>query len=146
MSDQVFFELVMHHALVCGNFYAEIEFNRAAKPVAMWPLSPRQVKAHVTPDGRLFYRYTPGGGKPVDLESWRVFHVPGFGFDGYEGYSVIQIARQSLGLTLASETFRASFFGNGTWPGLVMQHPKELSSGARERIEKNLRELSPRPR
>jgi HK97 family phage portal protein len=56
----------------------------------------------------------------------KVLHIPGLGFDGFTGYSVIAMARKSIGLSMALETFGALYFGQGTHPGVVVSHPGVL--------------------
>jgi len=58
-------------------------------------------------------------------------------FDGLRGYSVVSFARQSLGLSMAQEAFGASFFGNNAVPGGVIEHPGELDTKAKTRLEKD---------
>jgi HK97 family phage portal protein len=62
-----------------------------------------------------------------------MFHVPGLGFDGLVGYSVIQKARESMGLAAGDREGSApAFFGNGSRAGGVLKHPKSLSETAQE--------------
>jgi hypothetical protein len=76
----------------------------------------------------------------VVLPASKVFHLHGLGFDGVMGYSVIALARQSIGLGLATEKFGAEFFGNGLHPGGVAEHPGKLGPQARKNIQESLRE------
>jgi hypothetical protein len=46
--------------------------------------------------------------------------------------------RQSLGLSIAAERFGASLFGNFTFPGMAVEHPKQLSANAAERLKASL--------
>lgn len=46
-----------------------------------------------------------------------VLHVSGLGFDGLIGYSPIALAKNAIGMTLATENYGASFFKNGANPG-----------------------------
>ncbi|MEK9724929.1 MAG: phage portal protein, partial [Rhodospirillaceae bacterium] len=104
MTSLVFRETLQAHVLTWGNGYAEIQRDGAGRPVALWPLSPDRVTVERV--GReLVYRYpsaTPG--RPdVILPASDVLHVPGLGYDGLVGYSVIRQARESIGLGLATE-------------------------------------------
>jgi HK97 family phage portal protein len=134
----VFWQTLMAHVLTWGNGYAEIEWDRAGRPLSLSTILPNEMQACYGP--------TTIAGKPYHglHYSWRsgqatlhpsdVLHVPGLGFDGMKGYSVVSMARRSIGLGLAAETFGASFFGNGAWPGLVLEHPGTLSDGAQKRL------------
>src|SRR6187402_3264989 len=102
MTDVVFWETLVAHILTWGNAYAEIEFDRAMRPIGLWPITPDRVTPFLE-NGLLKYKVTGARSGVLDAED--IFHVPGLGFDGLRGYSVIQMARQSLGLALAAERF-----------------------------------------
>jgi HK97 family phage portal protein len=52
-----------------------------------------------------------------------VLHIPGLGFDGLIGYSPIAMAKNAVGLAIATEEYGAKFFANGAAPGGVLEHP-----------------------
>jgi HK97 family phage portal protein len=52
-----------------------------------------------------------------------VLHIPGLGFDGLVGYSPIAMAKNAIGMALATEEYGASFFANGANPGGTLEHP-----------------------
>jgi len=60
-------------------------------------------------------------------------HVPGLGFDGVVGYSPIAMAKNAVGLAIASEEYGAAFFSNGAAPGGVLEHPGTLKDPAKIR-------------
>lgn len=136
MTPFVFWQTVMYHVLTWGNGYAEIEFDNAQRPIALWPIMPGTLTPKVV-NGSLKY-LQPAGGPTLEAED--VLHFPGLGFDGICGYSVLHMARASLGLSMAAERYGASFFGNGAWPGLVLQHPGRLKDEDRDRIKASLNE------
>jgi len=55
-----------------------------------------------------------------------LLHIPGLGFDGLVGYSPIAMARNAIGMALATEEYGAKFFANGASPGGVLEHPGTL--------------------
>ncbi len=59
----------------------------------------------------------------VTLRRDEVLHIPGLGFDGLIGYSPIAMAKNAIGMSLATEEYGASFFANGANPGGVLEHP-----------------------
>jgi HK97 family phage portal protein len=73
--------------------------------------------------GQIVYFYTKDAGPPVTLSRDDVLHIPGLGFDGLIGYSPIAMAKQAIGLSLATEEYGAAFFANGANPGGVLEHP-----------------------
>ena len=62
-----------------------------------------------------------------------VLHIPGLGFDGLVGYSPIAMAKNAIGIALATEEYGASFFKNGARPGGVLEHPGVLKDPSKLR-------------
>lgn len=66
-----------------------------------------------------------------------MIHVPGLALDGRIGQSTIQMARQAVGLSLATEKFGAKFFGNGARPLGVLSIPNTMTPEAREVLKRS---------
>lgn len=130
MSSFEWFELGMASLALWGNFYCEVERSESGRPLALWPLQPGLMDVFVAPDGRRRYVYD----SKIDLTADQVFHVMGLGGDGLMGYSMIRLARQAIGLGLATERFGATVFGNGAVPGVVLKHPGTLTEDAAKRL------------
>jgi len=131
MTSFVFRETLMSHLLLWGNAYAQIVRNGRGQPVALYPLLPNKMDVSRAPNGELRYTYyldvdesglRPRGGY-VTLRKDEVLHIPGLGFDGLIGYSPIAMAKNAIGMALATEEYGASFFANGANPGGVLEHP-----------------------
>lgn len=136
MSSIIFRETLQAHALTWGNGYAEIERDGSGKVVALWPITPNRVAPFRDLSGVLRYRITNLDGSETVFDRGDMLHIPGLGFDGTIGYSVVAKARESIGLGLATERFGATFFGNGATFGGVLEHPGVMS----DKAEKNFRE------
>lgn len=117
-------ECLMAHVLAWGNGYAEINRNGYGEVVELWPITPDRVTPEMK-GGKLVYKVRVGS-EDKYLPREKVLHIPGLGFDGFTGYSVIAMARKSIGLSMALETFGALYFGQGTHPGVVVSHPMQL--------------------
>lgn len=142
-SEQTAFEfraLLQAQALLYGNGYAEIEFDRFGLPVALWPVPSGRCRPRRSKSRELFYEITLPDGTPKPLQAYQIFHVKGLTLNGDEGLSVIAAHRQGLGLTLAAEEFGARFFGQGANVGGVATHPGKLSPEAYERLKTSLEE------
>lgn len=131
-------ETLLSHALSWGNGYAEKVFNGLDEIVELWPITPNRVTPRML-DGELVYEIIVGTEKKV-LPRRQILHIPGFGFDGIVGYNVIAMARRSIGLSMAMETFGATYFGNGTHPGVIISHPGKLSEQTAVNLRKSLTE------
>ena len=72
-------------------------------------------------------------GSSVTLEPKDVLHIPGLGFDGLVGYSPIAMAKNAIGLAIATEEFGSKFFANGAAPSGVLEHPGTIKDPTRVR-------------
>ena len=122
MSSFTLRETLQAHVVTWGNGYAEIELGNAGEVRGLWPLRPDRTEPQRI-RGALYYRTERAesvGGGPVWIPAERILHLHGLGFDGLQGYSVIRMFREGLGLALATEKYGATFFGNGARPGMVL--------------------------
>lgn len=122
MTSFVFRETLMGHLLLWGNSYSQIIRNGHGKVVALYPLLPDKMKVERSENGEIYYLYTREG-KEYLLRNTEVLHIPGLGFDGLIGYSPIAMAKNAIGMALATEEYGAKFFSNGANPGGVLEHP-----------------------
>lgn len=129
MSVVAFKEALMVNALLTGNGYAFIEYDRAGRVRGLYPLMSSEVTPYRTDAGELRYR---AGGE--DLRAFEVFHLAGLGFDGLMGLSPIAYARESIGLGMAAERYGEKFFKNGTHIGGVVSVKDELTDEQFERL------------
>jgi len=124
-------ETMMAHILGWGNGYAEIVRNGYGEVSELWPIPPNRIAPEMK-SGQMIYRVRVDS-QDVILTREKVLHIPGLGFDGFMGYSVVAMARKSIGLGMAMETFGSQYFGNGTHPGMIIEHPGTLKEPARLR-------------
>jgi len=139
MTAMALRESMMSHILLWGNAYCEIVRDNKGDILELWPITPNRVKVEMN-NGQIIYRIKMDRDGDVYLPRTRVLHVPGLGFDGFMGYSVVSMARKSIGLGMAMETFGALYFGNGTHPGVVVSHPGKLTEEASKRLSGSLTE------
>jgi HK97 family phage portal protein len=132
-------ECLMAHILAWGNGYAEKIRNGYGEVVELWPITPNRVMPEMK-DGALVYRIRMPADGDVILPRDKILHVPGLGFDGFIGYSVVAMARKSIGLGMALETFGALYFGQGTHPGVIVSHPGKLGLEGHANLKKSLSE------
>ena len=135
MTSFVFRETLMTHLLLWGNAYAQIIRNGKGEVVALYPLMPNKMTVDRDSSGRLYYKYYRGSDEAIRskeyevvLSPYDVLHIPGLGFDGLVGYSPIAMAKNAIGLAIATEEFGAKFFANGAAPSGVLEHPGTLKN------------------
>lgn len=135
MTAQTYWEIVVGHICGWGNSYSQIILDGSGYVVQLWPLRPDRMQVKRI-KGAKFYIYTQANGEPRVFNENEILHIPGFGYDGLVGFSKITLARNAIGLALATEKFGGKFFANDARPGVVLEHPNSLSAEA----QKNLRE------
>nr|DAZ62499.1 MAG TPA: Portal [Caudoviricetes sp.] len=139
MSSFVFRETLMTHLLLWGNAYAQIIRNGKGEAVALYPLMPNKMSVERDENGRLYFLYyktsdeAGGRNESVVLRPYDVLHIPGLGFDGLVGYSPIAMAKNAIGLSMATEEFGSKFFANGAAPSGVLEHPSTIKDPQRVR-------------
>ena len=132
MTSFVFRETLMGHLLLWGNAYAQIIRDGRGKVVGLYPLLPNKMLVNRNDQGILYYQYEKDG-QTFLLRNYEVLHIPGLGFDGLIGYSPIAMAKNAIGMALATEEYGAKFFANGASPGGVLEHPGVVKDPARIR-------------
>lgn len=140
MSSFVFRETLMTHLLLWGNAYSQVIRNGRGEVIALYPLMPNRMSVNRDEKGKLYYRYVrtleDAGGKrdeTVILLPEDVLHIPGLGFDGLVGYSPIAMAKNAIGLSMATEEYGSKFFANGAAPSGVLEHPSTIKDPQRVR-------------
>ena len=140
MSSFVFRETLMTHLLLWGNAYAQIIRNGKGEVVALYPLMPNKMTVSRDETGQLYYTYQKSQDElpkdntyTVTLYPSDVLHIPGLGFDGLVGYSPIAMAKNAIGLAIATEEYGSKFFANGAAPSGVLEHPGTIKDPQRVR-------------
>ena len=139
MSSFVFRETLMTHLLLWGNAYAQIIRNGRGEVIAVYPLMPNKMTVDRDERGHLYYQYqrstdeAGGRNETVILRPPDVLHIPGLGFDGLVGYSPIAMAKNAIGLAIATEEYGSKFFANGAAPSGVLEHPGTIKDPQRVR-------------
>ena len=137
--EQTSFQLraaLMINVLCTGNAFAEIGRDPLNRPRALWHVEPGRV-AIIREHGRLRYRVIQTDGGTVTLEAADMVHLVGPSPNGVVGLNTIDVAREALGLAIASERFGGKYFANGAQLGGVLatnvtgQKPKKPRGGDR---------------
>lgn len=126
---------MLSHALLYGNGYARITRNGRFDPDALWILDPQLTSPERVGDSVKYVTYIRGERMTLDADD--VFHLRGVGFDGVKGYSVVEHAVNSFGLTLAAEKYGSKHFANGTRISGILQYPGRLSPNAARDLERS---------
>ena len=130
MTSFIFRETLMTHLLLWGNAYAQIIRNGKGEVIGLYPLMPERMKVDRDESGHIFYEYMVNDSdaplnkkSTVTLNESDVLHIPGLGFDGLVGYSPIAMAKNAIGMAIATEEYGAKFFANGATPSGILEYP-----------------------
>ena len=130
-----FISMMQGHVLLRGNAYALIVPGALGAVDQLIPLHPDRVTVDVLEGGRLRYKVD----QQTVYTQEQIFHLRGMSSDGVLGLSVIEYARNSVGLTMAAERYGARWFRNDSRPGGVLKTDRKLSKGMPERMKSKWR-------
>ncbi len=137
MTSFVWREVSMSHVVTWGNCYSEKVKTPTGEVAQLWPIRPDRVsvRRNERTDAK-FYRIRMPQGGTVDLAADEVFHVPGLGYDGHVGYSVINILSRAIAIGMSAQEYAASLWANNARPGGVLQVPPyiELDDKGRDKL------------
>ena len=122
-----------------GNAYAYKMIDGRGRLESLTPLYPGRMKVGLE-GGKRTYNFTLSNGTQRNLTQDQVLHIAGFGTDGIVGKSVVQLARESIGYGLAIQTFGSRFFGSGTHPSGMFEHPGRLGPDAHKNLRDDIAE------
>ncbi len=132
-----FIEQMTAIVLLYGDAVAEIRAGPRWPVDELLPINPERLQIEQVRSGALRYRILGMGQPDRVLLDDQVLHVRGLSFGGLTGLSVIEYARESIGLALATERYGARFFGNDSRPGGILKHPAKLSPEAAKRLKES---------
>lgn len=170
MSGNTFLKAFMCHCLAWGNGYAELQRDEGNNVIGIWPRNPAKTRPkrllqplHLEavawrpfpvnlPAGTMVYQTSDGvddqDHSDIDskshplrfIPSADMMHVPGIAFDGRVGQSVVWLARQTIGLALATEKFGAKYFSNFARPGGLLISPANQTAEAQNQSKNSWQE------
>ena len=124
-----------------GNAYSRIIWDARGRVTELWPMHPGgMLETRADELGRRLYHYQHSDGYLEWIPEDEVWHIPGLGGNGRDGYSPIGLMRRTIGLAMDAEEFGARFFQNDARPGIVLEHPKALGDKAYANLKESLGE------
>ena len=138
MTAMSFRQTLCSHAIGYGNAYAEIVRRGDGMPAQLWPLGPDRVRALRADDGVLWYEVRKLDGGVAYIPYYDMLHIPGLGFDGIQGYSLMHVALESIGINLAQQKYEGKFFSNGGHISLAAETDNVLKEDTFNRLKGEL--------
>jgi HK97 family phage portal protein len=105
-------QMMSWHVELAGNHYSFI--NRVGnRVIELFPFTPGQVKQKDLGAGKFEYEVTADDGSKQTFPQEAILHVRGPSWNGASGLEVVKIAREAIGLSIATEQSAASLHKNG---------------------------------
>lgn len=135
MTSFTWREHLLASLLLDGDAFSPVRWAGNGYPLEFAYISSDRCEVLRTPSGGLAYRVTELSGEQHVVAAGDMIHVPGLGFDGLRGMSVITaVARQSVGLALAMDGQLAKLHANGARPSGIVEVAQGLSPDAFKRL------------
>lgn len=113
-------ERMMVDALIWGSPYCQLILNGKGEVVEIWPLEANKITVErPIKRGPRQYLYQDGTDKMV-LSEGEMLIAPLLS-NGLKGRSLLDLAREAIGLSLTSQEFAARFFSNDATPRLIVK-------------------------
>jgi HK97 family phage portal protein len=120
------------YALIVRAFDLRTGKQRIARLV---PLDPRRMTVKMLDDWTVRYEYQPKTGARIIYQAKDIFHLRGLSLDGLHGFSLVEQAKEAIGLALSAELAAGRIFKNGAFVDGVLTMKGELSPEAYERLK-----------
>lgn len=121
---------------VYQNFYAQIVRDRAGRIIRLNPLPAYSTWPERNNDGLIEYK-TNIDGVQYTVKKEDMFHLIGITKNGLVGIPTYELAKEEFGLELALSSFGSQVFGNGVFPGIIIETPAGQKAN-KEYLEENL--------
>jgi HK97 family phage portal protein len=130
-------QLVMVYRLVWGDSFVFKKRDGYDRIIDLKPIYPELVKVDLdrkTGDKVfLVKRLRPDGtideaAEPIVYTDWEVMHVPGMGYNGFNGLPIAKLMAQPLGTAMAADKLAGRFYSAGTMLGGIIKVKAPLRS------------------
>lgn len=136
-------EMLQGHLALRGNAFCLIVEDGEGGISELLPLHPDRVKLEVVDDWGFRYVYTDRAGVQTRYLPGQVWHIRGWGGDGFVGYNPIEIAREAIGEAMQFQGYSSRFYANNATPPMWVKYPgkfadKTSRDNFREQMQGNL--------
>lgn len=118
-SSFEFREQIGLHLALCNSAYVFKNIVRG-RVVELLPYEPGCVTVRRLQDMSLEYDIRTADGKQITVQQDQMWHIRGLSWNGWMGLETIKLAREAIGLAMATEEHSARMFSNGARVGGVL--------------------------
>lgn len=138
MTANAFWKNYIWWALMRGNGYGLIDRSRSGIPTALTLIPPTSVSTDFSADRRrLVYMVRTETGEQRKFDQSDVCHYSFIGWDGKQGRSPLDCAREAIGLASAAQEFNERFFSQGNAADIAMEFPGAIKEDQLKLILEN---------
>lgn len=136
MSAFDFIATMQGHLSLRSNAFAEIMRDGDGDVTGLYPIDPMDISVIRDPRTmRLGYKFMRNG---TDFAMEDILHLRGYSRSGLIGIDHSANLQEVFALAIALQDNAAKFFGNGSRPNGVLEHPANLSEEAQERLRSQM--------
>lgn len=107
-------ETLMFHVVLGGNaFLRKLRVGSQRRLASIEPFEPGLMRVKRESNGRIRYWHRPEGENETEIPSDEVWHVRGPSWNSWLGLDITRLAREALGLSLATEKAHANLHKSG---------------------------------
>lgn len=106
-------EMLAMHAVLCGNAYSFINRSNRAGIMELIPFEPGNVTVRRADDYTLTYEVRAQNGSMQVFPASAIWHLRGPSWNSWMGLQAVDLAREAIGLTMATEEQQARMQKNG---------------------------------
>lgn len=123
-----FREQIALHLVLTNNAFVFLNKSVSGEILEMFAYEPGSVTVTRQPDMSLTYQVALQNGGKVNLPTENIWHIRGPSWNGYLGMDAVNLARNTIGLALATEEFASGLFANGARPGGIISTDQNLNA------------------
>lgn len=128
-----FRETLGMHLVFCGNAFVFKVRSPRGHIVELLPFEPQHVTV-TKKNWTLTYSFSTEEGSRIDVPASDVWHLRGPSWNGWMGLDGVRLAREAIGLAVATEEHGARLFSNGATPGGLLSTDRELNKEQRDAL------------
>lgn len=130
-------EMLVWHVALCGNAFSFINRLSSGKIAELIPFEPGQVRVTRDPvTYELTYSITGASGRVQDFPAAAIWHVKGPSWNSWMGLESVTLAREAIGLAMATEERHARQHKNGVQNSGVYSVEGTLTAPQYESLKK----------
>lgn len=137
-------ETIIMHAALTGSAFSFINRvsigSKGPQIVELIPLDPGRVTVKQHTDWRLTYTISSANGREQEFPQEAIWHLRGPSWDGVNGLDVMQLAREAVGLSIATEESQSKLHANGVQPSGLYSVDSTLDGKQYDQLKKWIEE------